>query len=150
MAKKDKKGKKSQGPGAAADALRDAVERTFQAGAGGAGVAQKRAAELFDDLSAAMLRLREAVDERRVLETIEQIRDEVQGLAGRVAALERSDVTGAAGAAAATATSAPRRATGGRSTGTRSTATRSAGTRSTGTRSGPSRSTSSSTARKAS
>ena len=94
MAKKEKKGKKSQSSGEAAAALRDAVERTFQAGAGGAGVAQKRAGELFDDLTAAMTRLREAVDERHVLERLEQIRDEVQGLAGRVAALERKDVDG--------------------------------------------------------
>jgi hypothetical protein len=121
MAKKEKRGKKSQGPGAgAADALRDAVERTFQGAAGGAGVAQKRAAELFDDLTQAMQRLRETIDEKRVLDTLEHLRDEVQGLATRVAALERKDVTGAASSAA---TGTARRATGARTTAARKPST---------------------------
>ena len=101
-----------QGPGGAADAVRDAVERTFQGAAGGAEAAQTRATELFDDVSAAMLRLRETVDERRVLETSSDLRDEVQGLAGRVA-LERSSVRKTAGRRG-DGDSAARRATGAR------------------------------------
>src|SRR4051794_41259573 len=99
MAKKKEKGKKKKDAAGAADALREAVERTFAGAAGGAAGAQKRAQELFDDVTSALNRLRDAVEERRVLETLETLRDQVEGLARRVAALERGP--GAAGFATA-------------------------------------------------
>ena len=46
MAKKKEKGNKKKASGQSADALRDAVERTFAGAAGGAAGAQKRALEL--------------------------------------------------------------------------------------------------------
>jgi hypothetical protein len=83
MAKKSKKDKKpSANP---ADALRDAVERTF---AGAAGGASQRMSDVFDDFASALSRLRETLDERRVIETLETLRDEVAGLRQRVAELE--------------------------------------------------------------
>ncbi len=85
MAKKSKKTKKSS-----SDGIRDAVERTFQGAAGGASGAQKRVQEVFDDFGTALLSLREAIDERRVIDTLETLRDEVRGLVRRVSALEGS------------------------------------------------------------
>src|SRR3954466_12717765 len=64
MAKKKEKGKSKQGSGGAADALREAVERTFQGAAGGAAGAQKRVQDIFDELNTQVQRLRETVDER--------------------------------------------------------------------------------------
>src|SRR3982751_6711814 len=95
MGKKKEKGKKEKESSNPADALREAVERTFAGAAGGAAGAQKRAQELFDDVTSALNRLRDAVEERRVLETLETLRDQVEGLARRVAALERGSGTSA-------------------------------------------------------
>src|SRR4051794_10733436 len=89
MAKKKEKGKQKKDSANAADALREAVERTFAGAAGGAAGAQKRAQELFDDVTSSLTRLREAVDERRVLDTLESLRDQVETLARRVSMLER-------------------------------------------------------------
>lgn len=81
MAKEKKKGskkkKKDAGP---RDAVRGAVESTFARAAGGANQAQK----LLDDVAATLKGLREA----NLVETLESVRDEVQNLAKRVAALE--------------------------------------------------------------
>src|SRR4051795_6629007 len=106
MAKKKEKGKKQKESSNPADALREAVERTFAGAAGGAAGAQKRAQELFDDVTQALTRLRDAVEERRVLETLDTLKDQVEGLASRVAALERRE--GASATASTTpATTAP-------------------------------------------
>lgn len=83
MAKKSKKDKNSSAN--PADALRDAVERTF---AGAAGGASARMSDVFDDFASALTRLRETLDERRVIETLESLRDEVAGLRQRVSELE--------------------------------------------------------------
>jgi hypothetical protein len=95
MAKKSKKSNKKASANPA-DTLRDAVERTFTGAAGavtgaaGAGSgAQKRMQEVFDDFGTAFVRLRETIDERRVIETLETLRDEVAGLRARVADLEK-------------------------------------------------------------
>jgi colicin import membrane protein len=105
MAKKSKKSKKaSANP---ADALRDAVERTFKEAAGAGSGAQKRMQEVFDEFGSALARLRETVDEKRVIETLETLRDEVAGLRKRVADLERSGQSRAS-AARTSATEAAR------------------------------------------
>jgi hypothetical protein len=88
MAKKKEKAKGKKASGNPADALRDAVERTFAGAAGGAAGAQKRAQDLFDDATSALNRLREGLEQGRLLEQVEQLREQVDGLAGRVAALE--------------------------------------------------------------
>src|SRR3954469_20457440 len=81
MGKKKEKGKKQKESSNPADALREAVERTFAGAAGGAAGAQKRAQELFDDVTSALNRLRDPRDERRVLESLETLREQVDGLA---------------------------------------------------------------------
>jgi hypothetical protein len=80
MAKDKKKGKKKKDSAGPRDAVRGAVESTFQKAAGGA----SRAQELLDDLGTTLRSLREA----NLVETLESVRDEVQTLARRVAALE--------------------------------------------------------------
>jgi hypothetical protein len=103
MAKKSKKSKKPSNPG---DGIRDAVERTFQGAAGGASGAQKRVQEVFDDFGNALVSLREAIDERRVLDTIDSLREEVLTLTKRVQALEGSPQERLAGAGSAASTAA--------------------------------------------
>ena len=80
MAKKKEKGKKSKDSAGPREAVRGAVESTFQKAAGGASKAQ----ELLDDVAATLKSLRDA----NLVETLEGVRDEVQSLARRVAALE--------------------------------------------------------------
>ena len=78
---KEKKGKKSKKDSAGPrDAVRGAVESTFQKAAGGA----SRAQDLLDDVATTLKSLRDA----NLVETLESVRDEVQTLARRVAALE--------------------------------------------------------------
>ncbi|MEA2125959.1 MAG: Histone H1-like nucleoprotein [Solirubrobacteraceae bacterium] len=115
MAKKSKKSKKSSAN--PADALRDAVERTFTGAAGAGSGAQKRMQEVFDDFSTAFVRLRETLDERRVIETLETLRDEVAGLRARVSDLEKggaSRVSAARTGATEAARNVASRATGAR------------------------------------
>jgi len=96
MAKKSKtEGKKASGH--PADALLDVEERTFEGAAGGASGAPKRISEVFEDFGAALVRLRETLDERRATDTLELLREEVRDLGRRVSALERQgrvDATG--------------------------------------------------------
>jgi hypothetical protein len=80
MAKKKEKGKNKKDSAGPRDAVRGAVESTFQAAAGGASKAQ----EILDDVATTLRSLREA----NLVETLEGVRDEVQALARRVAALE--------------------------------------------------------------
>ena len=70
MAKKSKKSKKASSN--TGDGLRDAVERTW---AGASGGAQKRVTDVFDEFGSALVRLRETLDERRVLDTLETLYD---------------------------------------------------------------------------
>src|SRR5918998_6014794 len=91
MAKKDKKKKDKQKGSDAADAVeavRSAVERTFQATTEGAGATQKRTRALVDEVAHAASRIRETIEELRVLEDVRGLRREIESLARRVAALE--------------------------------------------------------------
>jgi hypothetical protein len=91
MAKKDKKKKDNQKGSDAADAVeavRSAVERTFQATTEGAASTSKRTRNLVDEVAAAASRIRETIEELRILEDVKGLRTEIEGLARRVAALE--------------------------------------------------------------
>jgi hypothetical protein len=80
MAKDKKKGKKKKDSAGPRDAVRGAVESTFQRAAGGASKAQ----ELLDEIATNLKGLRDA----DLVGTLESVRDELQNLAKRVAALE--------------------------------------------------------------
>src|ERR687894_1318704 len=92
MPKKDKKASKkdkSRDPGDVVDAVRGAVERTFQATAGGTEGARDRGRTLLDEVGSAAQRIRESFDDLRVLEDVRGLRAEIEALSRRVAALER-------------------------------------------------------------
>lgn len=74
-----------------ADAVRSAVDQTFQAAAGQANVTRERAQELVDELAHAAGRVRGALDLRPIpAEDIELLRARLADLEQRVAVLERS------------------------------------------------------------
>src|SRR3954453_13715472 len=89
MAKKDKKSTKKK-DGDVVDAVRGAVERTFQATAGQTEGARDRGRSLLDEVASAAQRIRESFDDLRVLEDVRGLRAEIHSLSERVAALERS------------------------------------------------------------
>jgi hypothetical protein len=93
MAKKDKKkkGKKGSDAADAVAAVRSAVERTFQATTEGAEGTQKRTRALADEVANAASRIRETIEELRILEDVKGLRREIESLAGRVRALEIRD-----------------------------------------------------------
>ena len=87
MGKKNKKDAKSAETNNA-DGLRSAVESAIAAAFGGAASTRGRAQELVDEIGTATTRVREVLDDLRVLEDLRGLRTEVQTLATRVAALE--------------------------------------------------------------
>src|SRR5919197_2399691 len=104
MAKKDKKNsKKKDGrdPTDVVEAVRGAVERTFQATAGQTEGARDRGRNLLDEVASAAQRIRESFDDLRVLEDVRGLRAEIQALSERVAALERGAAKPASAGAAA-------------------------------------------------
>src|SRR5688500_19365698 len=109
MPKKEKKkaaeDKKHKGrePADVGDAVRGAVERTFQATTGGTEGARDRGRSLLDDVASAAQRIRESFDDLRVLEDVKGLRAEIEALSRRDAELEKQQ------AAAATAKPAPAR-----------------------------------------
>jgi hypothetical protein len=90
MAKKDKKKKDKKGSDAASavEAVRSAVERTFQATTEGAEGTQKRTRALVDEVAHAAARIRETIEDLRILEDVRGLRGEVESLARRVGTLE--------------------------------------------------------------
>ena len=91
MAKKDKKKHKKDrgaGPTDAVTAVRTAVERTFQATAGGAQSTRGRAQELVDEVAGAAGRVRGMIEDLNLLEDLKGLRSEVKALSERVADLE--------------------------------------------------------------
>jgi cell division septation protein DedD len=88
--------------------------------------------EIVDEVARAVQRVRESIEERKVLDDLKGIRNEVENLARRVAALERPGSGGTTAASGAAAT---------RSTASRSTASRSTSSRSTAAKPRASRST---------
>ena len=95
MAKKDKKAAKKKDPALPRDpadvveAVRGAVERTFQATTGGTEGARDRGRSLLDDVASAAQRIRESFDDLRVLEDVRGLRAEIEALSRRVAELEK-------------------------------------------------------------
>jgi polyhydroxyalkanoate synthesis regulator phasin len=85
MAEKDDKT-----PAGRADAVRSAAVQAFQATAGQAGITRERAQELADELVSAAGRMIGALDELRPAsaDDIRSVREDLQALEGRVAALE--------------------------------------------------------------
>jgi cell division septum initiation protein DivIVA len=110
MPKKDKKAaKKDKGrePADVVEAVRGAVERTFQATTGQTEGARDRGRSLLDDVASAAQRIRESFDDLRVLEDVRGLRAEIEALSRRVAELEKQ-VAKPAAAAPAKTTSARR------------------------------------------
>jgi cell division septum initiation protein DivIVA len=113
MPKKDKKAaKKDKGrdPADVVDAVRGAVERTFQATTGGTEGARDRGRSLLDDVASAAQRIRESFDDLRVLEDVRGLRAEIEALSKRVAELEKQKAKPAAPASAAAKPAPARRA----------------------------------------
>ena len=113
MPKKDKKAaKKDKGrdPADVVDAVRGAVERTFQATTGGTEGARDRGRSLLDDVASAAQRIRESFDDLRVLEDERGLRAEIEALSKRVAELEKQTAKPAAPASAAAKPAPARRA----------------------------------------
>jgi cell division septum initiation protein DivIVA len=105
MPKKDKKAaKKDKGrdPADVVEAVRGAVERTFQATTGGTEGARDRGRSLLDDVASAAQRIRESFDDLRVLEDVRGLRAEIEALSRRVAELEKQVAKPAAAAPAKT------------------------------------------------
>lgn len=75
----------------AADAVRSAVDRTFQATVGQAQVTRGRAQEIVDELAQATSRVRDVLDDLRVAtgDDVKELRAESRDLRRRVSALER-------------------------------------------------------------
>jgi cell division septum initiation protein DivIVA len=114
MAKKDKKSAKkdkSREPADVVDAVRGAVERTFQATSGGTETARDRGRSLLDDVANAAQRIRESFDDLRVLEDVRGLRAEIEALSRRVAELEKAAAKPAAAKPAETSAATPARAT---------------------------------------
>ena len=89
MAKKNKKKDQTGSDAAdAVEAVRAAIERTFQATTEGAAGTQKRTRALVDEVAHAAVRIRETIEDLRVLEDVRGLRREIQALTSRVAALE--------------------------------------------------------------
>src|SRR3954465_6694533 len=91
MAKKDGKKKKDTAGSAqqdAADAIRSAVERTLQLSPEGAPPTRAATREIVDEIASAAGRVRQTVEDLRLLDELKRLRTEVEALAGRVAALE--------------------------------------------------------------
>jgi hypothetical protein len=89
MAKKNKKkDKKGSDAAEAVEAVRSAIERTFQATSEGAAGTQKRTRALVDEVAHAAARIRETIEDLRVLEDVRGLRREVEALSSRVGALE--------------------------------------------------------------
>ena len=95
MAKKDKKASKKKDsalprePTDVVEAVRGAVERTFQATAGQTEGARDRGRTLLDEVASAAQRIRESFDDLRVLEDVRGLRAEIDALSKRVAELEQ-------------------------------------------------------------
>src|SRR4051812_6369183 len=114
MPKKDKKKAaepkkdRSRDPADVVDAVRGAVERTFQATTGGTEGARDRGRSLLDDVASAAQRIRESFDDPRVLEDVRGLRAEIEALNRRVAELEKTQAPAAATSRAAKPTPAGR------------------------------------------
>src|SRR5206468_1070153 len=83
------KDKKDGAQSEAVDAIRAAIERGLQVSAEGAQATRERTRELVDEIASAAGRVRQSLEDMRVLDELRKLRTEVEALAARVAALER-------------------------------------------------------------
>jgi hypothetical protein len=105
MAKK-KKDKKDSGQAEAVDSIRAAIERGLQLSAEGAQVTRERTRELVDEIASAAGRVRQSIEDMRVLDELRRLRTEVEALGARVSALERPEPAPAPPASPASASAA--------------------------------------------
>jgi uncharacterized protein YoxC len=114
MAKKDKTKKDGPSrpePADVVEAVRGAVERTFQATTGQTEGARERGRGLLDDVASAAQRIRESFDDLRVLEDVRGLRAEIDALSRRVAELEKQQAARPAAATRSTRSSGTRSGT---------------------------------------
>ena len=122
--KKNKKDKSGSGSPDPVEAVRAAIERTFHATTEGAAGTQKRTRHLVDEVTHAAARIRETIEDLRVLDEVKGLRNDIEALARRVAALETSSAakpaarTAAKPAARTTAASRSRTTTRAKAAGT--------------------------------
>ena len=83
--KKDTKGSESPDP---VETIRAAIERTLHATTDSAAGTQKRSRQLVDEVTSAASRIRATIEELRVLDEVKGLRNDIDALARRVAALE--------------------------------------------------------------
>jgi hypothetical protein len=88
MAKK-KKDKKDGAQAEAVDSIRAAIERGLQMSAEGAQATRERTRELVDEIASAAGRVRQSLEDMRVLDELRRLRNEIETLGARVTALER-------------------------------------------------------------
>ncbi len=91
--KKNKKDKQDAAASDPIEAVRAAIERTFHATSEGAAGTQKRTRQLVDEVTHAAARIRETIEELRVLDEVKGLRNEIEALGRRIAALEARDST---------------------------------------------------------
>ena len=91
MGDKRKPAETGSGASDAVEAVRSAVERTFQATAVGAAGTGRRTRQIVDELAAAAARIRATVEDRQLLEEVRGLRAEIESLGRRVASLERRE-----------------------------------------------------------
>jgi uncharacterized membrane protein YccC len=104
MAKK-KKDKNDGARDEAVDSIRSAIERGLQISAEGAQATRERTRELVDEIASAAGRVRQSLDDMRVLDELRRLRNEVEALGARVAELERPGSSASAAPAAEPAVS---------------------------------------------
>src|SRR3954451_15826008 len=97
--KKDKKNAATTAQQDAVDAIRFAVERTLQLSAEGAQAARDRTREIVEEIAASAGRVRQTLEDMKVLDELKHLRTEVEALASRVHALERPSAKPASSAA---------------------------------------------------
>jgi hypothetical protein len=102
MAKK-KKDKKDGGQAEAVDSIRAAIERGLHISAEGAQVTRERTRELVDEIASAAGRVRQSLEDMRVLDELRRLRTEIEALGARVTALERPGSASAASTSSASA-----------------------------------------------
>jgi hypothetical protein len=109
MAKK-KKDKKDGAQAEAVDSIRAAIERGLQMSAEGAQATRERTRDLVDEIASAAGRVRQSLEDMRVLDELRKLRNEIETLGARVTALERpgSSASSASGAASAAKPAASR------------------------------------------
>jgi hypothetical protein len=111
MAKK-KKDKKDGAQAEAVDSIRAAIERGLQMSAEGAQATRERTRDLVDEIASAAGRVRQSLEDMRVLDELRKLRNEIETLGARVTALERpgSSASSASSGAASAAKPAASRA----------------------------------------